>query len=297
MSVMPFLAILLACGGGGGGGGGNGGGNAATTIEGRVENVSTAQSGGGAGTGSVGGIRVEAVEAGETLDVTTTDIEGRFTLEFVSDGTVDLLFVTDTTTLRLSLDVVPGTVVTLVVELHIDEDEVVVVDDDFTDGRPIRCETGNVSISDDALDLVIDGEGDDCIRTAGNCVMDIRVHSLTLVGCERCIDAEGGSDIQIVIIPGSFACQSSDDGIRAGGNAGVLIDALAGVDIDSSDGGGIRADGTAQVVLGSDGVCHVEGENALRANGASSIDLDACLAVDLDDDGGFPGDNPFDDDD
>jgi hypothetical protein len=287
---------VWACGGGGGSDDDAGG--AATTIEGRVERVaSAALAGGGAGTSSVEGIRVEARHDARVLDVTTTDVEGRFTLQFVSDGTVELLFVTEGVELALGLTVVPGTVVTLVVELRVDDDEVVIIDEEPVDGRPIRCETGSVSISDPTLDLLIDGNGDDCIRTGGNCVVDIDVRSLTLVGCERCIRAEGGSEVRVLADPGAFVCEAFEDGIRAGGNSIVLVDALTRFDIDSGSTG-IRADGTAGIAIGSAGTCRIEAdEDAIRSGGAAVVDLDACFAVDLDDDVPGDDDDDFDDDD
>jgi hypothetical protein len=136
-----FAPFIVACGGGGNGAGGTG----ATTIEGRVSGVAAAstladpaQPGGGSGGASVSGIAVEARRSGQTLDAATTDAQGRFTLEFVGGGPIGLIFSTEEATLSLTLDVLPGSIVTLVVELYPARPEVIIIerfddDDGFDD--------------------------------------------------------------------------------------------------------------------------------------------------------------------
>ena len=220
----------------------------------------------------IAGIRVEAQRGNQTLDASTTDVQGRFTLTFTGGGPVEIVFATDTALLRLTLDALPGTVVTLVVELRLDDEEVVVIDDRIVEVAPVRCEGGRFTIRDDAIDLVIDGRGDDCLRVENDCVVDIAVRSLTLVDCERCIDAQSDAEVRISVAPGGLTCDAAEDGIRAASSALVVIDAIDDIEIVARRGRGIRAESSAQVVLASNGTCLIDAaEGAIRIESSAIV--------------------------
>lgn len=277
-----LLLMLAACGGGSGGGAG-GAAASLTRIEGRVNDVAPAvlaTSDTTVARTNTAGVQVSARAGTQVLAVTTTDTEGRFTLEFAGGGDIELAFSIADAVLTVALNLLPGSVVSLVVELRLVERRVVVVEETVADSRPLRCETGNVRIVDEDLDLLIDGRGRDCVRTAGNCRINLAVRSLTLVGCDRCIDARGTSDISIA--SDSFVCASREDGIRAVGTSRVSVDALDGLEIVSGDGHGVRAEGTARVSLASSGLCRIDGDDgAVRERGAAAVNLGGCAAVDL----------------
>ena len=278
VAVLLTFPCLAACGGGGGGGAGG----SPTTIQGLVSDVSTAAARGvgvSSESSQVSGIRVEARQGTQTLAVATTDLLGQFTLTFVAQGPIELVFSAGDVVLELALNPVPGTVVMLVVELRVDDEEVVVIEET----PPIRCETGRFSLVDDDVDLLIDGRGGDCLRAENDCVVDIFVRSLTLVNCARCIDAESNAEIAVSTAPGGLTCLASEDGIRAASSSTVVVDALDGVDIDAG-GSGIRAESSAQVVLASDGTCLIEAaEDAVRIESSAIVDLDDCADIVLDD--------------
>jgi hypothetical protein len=255
----------------------------ASTIRGRVRDVVAGAAGardGMATPSQVDGIAVELRQGGVTLASTTTDVEGRFILEFEGGGAAELTFAIGDVLLTLTLDVLPGSVVTLEVELRVTEERVIVVDNPDVDTGPIRCETGVFEIFEEELDLVIDGDGEDCLRAENDCVIDILARSVTLIDCERCITAESSAEITVESFPGGVVCESRSDGIRAESSSVVVVQGSDGVEIASSTGSGIRAESSAQVLLASDGTCFIEGfEDAIRVESQALVDVEGCADV------------------
>ena len=90
----------------------------------------------------------------------------------------------------------------------------------------IRCENGTLEIMKNlGEDLIIDGGGEDCIRTAGNCNLIVDPGNIILTNCERCIDARGTSQVTLLTSDGDIECDASEDGIRSRGDAGIVLDA------------------------------------------------------------------------
>jgi hypothetical protein len=146
------------------------------------------------------------------------------------------------------------------------------------------CETGFVEIiKEEDVDLVIDGEGGDCIRAGGNCTLNIDPENIILTDCERCIRAEGGAEVTLSTTDGDISCDANEDGISAVGNATVILDASGSGDIEISGGqNGISAVGTSEVNLFATGVIDIfGGENAVEAKGTPIVDLNAssCMIV------------------
>jgi len=300
--ISPILVLtlatslsLLSCGGGGGGGGGG-----TSTINGNVADVMTAMAPikgrsymlalikdffsfskkANAQGSDVEGIEVIAEVNGEEVDVDITDGNGNFVLTVPGGGNVTLIFNIDGLIVSIQIFAPEGTVVNIVVALDQVEDEVIVEELEI-DGT-IHCETGFVEIvKEDDVDLTVDGEGGDCIRVGGNCTLNIDPENIIFTDCERCIRAEGTSEVTLTTIEGDISCDASGDGISAVGNATVILDASGSGDIDISAGGnGISAVGTSEVDLFATGVIDIfGGENGVEAKGTPQVDLDGASCI------------------
>jgi len=284
---------LLSCGGGGGGGG-------TSAINGNVADVMTAMAPikekpymlalikdffsfskkANAQGSEVEGIEVIAEVDGEEVDVDITDGNGNFVLTIPGGGNVTLIFNIDGFIVSIQIFAPEGTVVNIVVAIDQVEDEVIVEELDI-DGT-IHCETGFVEIvKEDDVDLTVDGEGGDCIRVGGNCTLKIDPENIILTDCERCIRAEGTSEVMLSTMDGDISCDASGDGISAVGNAIVDLNASGSGDITiSGEKDGISAEGTSEVNLFATGVIDISGgENGVEAKGTPLVDLNAASCI------------------
>ncbi|MCA9808967.1 MAG: hypothetical protein KC473_01390, partial [Candidatus Dadabacteria bacterium] len=233
--LLPAMIIaasffFVGCDGGGGGGGNQNG--QTTVINGRVSDViamngvenktfkfaellemlsivkdAKAQS----------GIVVTAIVDGVVLDTTVTNPDGSFSLSFNLESAQNILleFNIDGTIVSISITVQAGSVLDIVVTIDLNAppgEEVEIVE---TEG-PIRCQNGTLEIiKNPGEDIVIDGGGEDCIRTEGNCNLIIDPEDIILTNCERCVDARGTSQVTLATTDGDIICDASGDGIRA----------------------------------------------------------------------------------
>ena len=293
--TLATLLSLLSCGGGGGGGGGQG-----STISGNVADVMTARAPikeksymlalikdffsfskkANAQGSEVEGIEVIAEVDGEEVDVAITDGNGNFVLTVPGGGNVTLIFNINGLIVSIQIFAPEGTVVNIVVALDEVEDEVIVEEMEI-DGT-FGCETGtiNVAKAEDA-DFVIDGEGGDCIRVGGNCTLNIDPENIILTDCERCIRAEGTSEVMLSTMDGDISCDASGDGISALGNAVVSLNASGSGDIAISGGeNGISAVGTSEVNLfATGGIDIFGGTNGVEAKGTPLVDLNGASCI------------------
>ena len=293
---------LAACGGGGGGGGDGGGSNANhTTFTG---NLTEATAFGEPLRDPTGLRAVVAVVArlvatthAQAADVqvcvegtsfcTLVDDDGVFTLAADVGGDVTLLFTGPDFTARVTLTGIPlGATVrlrnircsTITGTCEPDEFE---IEGGAETRSSIRCQQGPIHVVHSG-ELVIEGDGDDCIRTEGQCEVTIEADRIVLDGCETCVRTAGGSDVTLIAGPGGIACHAHDDGIRSAGNSAVHVDVADGGDVDIRAGGvACLSEGTALIEIAGD-QCRIEGaENALRIHGNADIDTDGCTVVDL----------------
>ena len=287
--ITTISIILSSCGGGGG----DGQSSESGTINGRVSDVmmtivpmqersymlalfkgsfSLSRTANAQGSG-VSGIAVTAIVNGNTVDTDTTDAEGNFTL--TASGNVTLVFTTDEFSVSIDISIPQGTGINIVVTLLPDEpnpDDQVEVEDLEIAGT-IRCETGVLDISDLINDIVVDGEGEDCVRVEGNCTLSIESNNLTLTNCERCIDT--GGTAQVIITSADVSCDASEDGIRSRGNSVVTLDADGDIDISGGENG-IRAEGNSTTSLSATNDINVSGdENGIRAEGTPNVNVSA----------------------
>ena len=285
MMIVAASFLYFGCDGdGGGGGGGNG---QTTVINGRVSDViamngvenkpfkfaeliemlsivkdAKAQ----------GGIVVSVIVDGVVLDTTITDPDGSFSLSFNLESAENILleFDIDGTIVSISITVQAGSVLDIIVTIDLNAppgEEVEIVE---TAG-PIRCENGTLEIiKNPGEDIVIDGGGEDCIRTAGNCNPIIDPENIILTNCERCVDARGTSQVTLATTDGDVICDASGDGIRARGNASVILDVVGNIDIVASENGA-KADGNAFIGFTADACIFDAGESTFDVVGNGDI--------------------------
>jgi hypothetical protein len=291
-------AFYISCDGGGdnNGGGDNSGQNTqTTTINGRVTNIiASAQKEERSfkfakvldlitfikEAKAQGGVLVTAIIDGITVASDVTDPEGDFTLtlELDSATTVLILFDVNGEDVSIELVVEEGSILNINISIDLDApegDEVEIVDMEDTQG-PIRCETGTVEIIANINDsVVIDGEGEACIRTEGNCTVVIDSSDILLTNCEECVDARGTSEVNIISPDGDIVCEASEDGFRARGDAEIVIDALGAIDILAGENG-VKADGNSFISLGAD-TCVINSlESPIDVSGNAVIDTSGC---------------------
>lgn len=287
-------AFHFSCDGGGDDGGGSQGGQT-TVINGSVTNVVASIQGEDETfklsdlmeilsfikqAKAQGGILVTAIIDGITVASDTTNPQGDFFLSFNLDSATNILILFDVNGSEVSIEIVAeeGSIINLILSINLNSppgDEVEIVDMD--DIMPaIRCENGSVNITDNINDtLIIDGNGEDCIRTAGNCSLLISQDNLVLTNCEKCVDARGTSDVTLFSPNSDIICDSQEDGIRAVGNSEVIVDALDTIDITAGENG-IRADGNSFVSLGAN-TCIIDSfEDTVDINGNATVDTNEC---------------------
>lgn len=307
LGVFGLLALaaigLGSCGGGGGGGGdgGDGGSSAARTTF--TGNFSSAEA---LATPRAQGEEVQVCVEG-TGFCTFVDENGFFTLDTDVGGDVTLVFTGTGFLARVILTDIPFGATVRLSNIHCSTVTGLCEPEDFEIAGgdevrgPIRCEHGPLRVSH-AGTLVIDGNGEDCVRTEGQCELTIEADRVVLQDCETCVRTAGGSDVTIAAGQGGFECHAGEDGIRAAGNSAVHVDMATTGDVDIEAGEtAILSEGTASVVIDGD-QCTIEGgENALRTNGNATIVTEGCATVDLiggiDDHGGDDEDDDHDDDD
>lgn len=290
LTAMAASMAFLACDGGGGDGGNQSG--QTTTINGRVSNVIAMKESADKSikfadvikmlspikeAKAQGSITVSAIIDGVTVDSTVTDPDGSFTLSFLLDGAqnVTLSFDIDGTIVSVSITVQEGSILDIVIVIDLNAppgDEVEIVDEE----GPITCENGTMEITKiPGQDLVIDGGGDDCIRTAGNCNLIIDPENIILTNCENCIDARGTSQVTILTSDGDVFCDASEDGIKTVGNADVSFDIIGDLNV-SSDENGAKAEGNSAISFTADACVFDSGEDTFDTNGNATINADGC---------------------
>lgn len=294
------LAGLAACGGSGGGGDGGSSANR-TTFTGNLNEttalVEPSHDSDGLRTVMAVVARLITATHAQAADVqvcvegtsfcTFVDDDGVFTLAADVGGDVTLVFTGPDFVARVALTGIPlGATVRLrnvrcsTITGTCEPEDLEIVGGAETRG-PIRCQKGPMHIVHDG-DLVIAGDGEDCIRTEGQCEVTMEAHRIVLDGCETCVRTAGGSDVTLTAGSGGIECDAGEDGIRSAGNSAVHVNAGDGGDVDiRADGVGCLSEGTALIELLGDH-CRVEGgENAISTHGNANVDTGGCVTVDL----------------
>lgn len=305
---------LLSCGGGGGDGGGSGGEQATTFTGNLAEEAALLGPEGSPSTRSRFALlsllvaTAHAQEAVVEVCVEGTDFctfvdeNGFFTLAADVGGDVTLVFSAPDFTARVALTGVPRGATVRLRNIRCStvtgtcEPEDVEIEGGAVVRGPIRCQRGPILIVQNGNFEVV-GDGQDCIRTEGQCDLTIEAKSVLLRGCERCVRSEGGSQVVIAASGGNIECNADEDGVRSQGNSTVNLAAAGNGDVVILAGDhGIRAEGKSVVELEATGRCVIGGdEAALRVEGAAEVDTAACSQLDLRG-GGVERDDDEDDD-
>ncbi len=294
------LSGLVACGGGGGGSDGDSSANR-TTFTGNLTET-TALGGSPSDStalrtiartvaGLLAATRAQAADVQVCVEGTSfctlVDDAGFFTLAADVGGTVTLVFTGPDFVARFTLTGIPFGATVRLRNVRCSTITGTCEPEDFEIAggaetrSSIRCQHGPLHVVHPGV-LVIAGDGEDCIRTEGQCDVTIEADRIVLDGCETCVRTAGGSDVTLTAGPGGIECHAREDGIRAAGNSAVHVEVALGGAVDIRAGEvGLRSEGTALIELASD-LCRIEGlENALRINGNADIDTTGCAAVDL----------------
>ncbi|MGH7901912.1 MAG: hypothetical protein ACRENZ_09265 [Thermodesulfobacteriota bacterium] len=297
ISLLSLLIIvvsmgLLSCDGGGEGGGQPSGDK--TTIRGSVSNViamgpadersstimakikdflsilkkANAQDG--------SNIVVTCLVNGSPVQTVDTDADGEFVCEVPispNGNVVTLNFEMDGESESFVFVVPPGIdVVFLVVILNFPQNDVEATDMEFEGS--IRCEDNEIieiNMQDDT-EFVLDGDGGDCILTAGNCSVIIHHENITLTGCNTCVDARGNSSVEFLTNNGDIVCEATKECVISRGTASVMMDAIGGNITLNSDGDNcIRADGTSEMELNSSGDCTIIPMDGIIIDGTPTV--------------------------
>jgi hypothetical protein len=117
---------------------------------------------------------------------------------------------------------------------------------------PLRCEGGSVQqIHEPGRLVLIDGQGDTCLRAEGSCQLSITAGAIGLVNCQECIRAEGNAEV-LLSATGDISCVAFGHGIRAEGSSAVAVHA-GGLCTLEGETGDLHREGEATVVVDCQG--------------------------------------------
>ncbi len=277
-----FLLILLVmvsfmsssmwgCSSGGGGGGGDN-----TRVNGTILEVIG---------GSVSGIKVIVFNSNDKkIDSTKTNQLGQFTLRFKPNSdTVKIQFeIPDAQTLSRFIAVTRNSDVIFNVTLAAGD---IIVNDWTVFQDQVRTD-GSDELTFDSLeaDFEIDGNGNTCIRSHGESLVQITARSITLVDCGIGIDTQGSgfvqleADLDITISANKDAIKTSNDSfVRV---TQTVTPVNNNIFITSLKEHGIKSAGASEVEINPQNNCSISGAKAaLDQSGTSSIDPDGCTLI------------------
>ena len=251
--------------------GGGGGGADKSIINGTVASVTN---------GSVSGIKVRAERNGEKVASDTTNSDGDFTIR-VREGVILLEFETSTFTVARMFTITEDSEVLLIVSLGQNQ---ILVDNWEVLQDPIRCDNNQnfIIVEDDLVDFTINGNGKDCIRAKGDCLIDIEVQNIMLNDCNEGLLAEGSASVTLEALAfPTLTINAESNGIHTKGTASVML--IGGnIVVTSAASDGIRAEDSSDVDIqpqpGSQ--CIIQGfDDAIDPDPTATIDRDGCTLV------------------
>jgi hypothetical protein len=117
---------------------------------------------------------------------------------------------------------------------------------------PVRCEGGAVQqINEPGRLVLIDGQGDTCLRAEGSCQLGLTAGAIELTNCQECIRTEGSAEVTLTAT-GDIRCAAFGHGIRAEGASAVAVHAGGNCAIHG-EAGDIHLEGEATVALDCQG--------------------------------------------
>lgn len=244
------------------------------------------------------GILVEAFDDATDMEnpvaTDTTDENGEFTLEDVPCNTpLRLVFTHEDISVTLSGVSAPCPegdetgILTMTFSIDFMEEEANTEDVDEQEeleNAQISCLNGKQEQMDET-DVLINGNGEACIITAGNCELEIYASTVILTGCSTCIDTRGNSSVEIYT--SQFECDATEDGIRSVGMSEVEIEVLSAAQMadDTPDMAPIvqmNEDGSI-VGSGNGDLLITAGEDGIDVRGNTDVELSSGVLEDDDD--------------
>lgn len=258
-------------------GGGGGSGNNKTRINGTVLEVVG---------GSVSDIRVVVFNSNDKkIDSTKTNQLGQFTLRFKPNSdTVKIQFEGSNFTLSRFIAVTRDSDVLFNVTLVASPGEIIVNDWTVFQNKIRRDGTDEFNFDSLEADFEIDGDGDTCIRSHGESLVQITARSITLADCSIGIDTQGSgfvmleADLDITISANKDAIKSSNDSFVRVTQTVTPVD--NNIFITSLREHGIKAAGNAEVEINPQNDCSISGaKSAIDQGGSSVVDPDGCTLI------------------
>lgn len=227
------------------------------------------------------GIVVMVVRGGEVIATTETNCDGTFVLDDVAPGEALLMFEIGGENNSVPISIPSGGTVQITVSI---EDEGVEVDKLNVISGSINCVDETINIGGNGVDeIIIEGEGQNCINAEGICEVNLFAHDIELKGCNFCVRTTDESSVLIVADGGDFKCNSVDDGINTNGDSSVDLEAGKRIDISSEGEDGIDASGGSQVNLDSES-CDIRArQNPILEDTEKNVNTDGCGEITLED--------------
>ncbi len=325
-----FIIVLAAGCGGGSGGSGTGSGDT-VTVNGSIGGVITASSEINnksvlysfltnfsfirealANHDDLEGITIQVFDGDLLVDESSSSQSGEFSLLVPCGTPLTLVFTNNGNQIEIAGVTFPCTdqnsEVSIVITLNFDEEdetEFEIEEEASGNNAFFVCNGGDELLGTEGENLIIEGNGDICLLTSGNCHLTIIGANLEFNNCEKCIDTRGSSQVRTELT-GDFICNSEEDGIKSVGNSLVDITVVTsteggGIFISSSeDGVDSRGNSTVnlnvfdetespfgQIVIDANqnalkgignadieliaGLCDITGDTELKGNGSASI--------------------------
>jgi len=267
--IFLLIPFLFSCGGSGS--------NKSIFLDGEILNF-----------GEFGIIEVEVVEDDRTRDSDDVDENGNFNLNFNADsGIVSLRFIgVEITVERSNFSVTDDS--TIVLGVTIQQNPIAIIFNSwvvFQDRLSLRGDD-EVVLLDTEAEIVINGDGNHCIQTRDDSIVDFRVKSIDLSNCNEGVRTENSSQV-ILLADESIAIFSDSNGIRSREDSFVSIGQVFNannnsVEVRSFNADGVNTSNTATVIFTpQNNNCTIRGANSGVNEGSNSnVDTDGCTIVD-----------------
>ncbi len=233
------------------------------------------------------GILVEAFEGEIKLGEDVTDESGAFTITDVPcDTPITLMFTYEGNSVTLEGISAPCPesgdqgVIAMVVSINFEQDEAeaeeIEDEEDIADSA-VNCTTDEQEIDMNGEEFFVDGAGNACLVTTGNCKLEIKASNVVFTNCSTCIDTRGGSSVEINTT--QFDCVANGDGIRSVGGSSVDITVISSEMMDDtimpSDAETMQHMGDDSIIGSGNGeLLIIAGEDGIDTRGNSSVELE-----------------------
>ena len=267
--IFLLVPFLFSCGGSGS--------NKSIFLDGEILNF-----------GEFGIIEVEVIEDDRTRDSDDVDENGDFNLNFNADsGLVTLRFIGEEITVeRSNFSVTDDS--TIVLDVTIQQNPIAIIFNSwvvFQDRLSLRGDD-EVVLQDTEAEIVINGDGNHCIHTRDDSIVDFRVKSIDISNCDEGVRTENSSQV-ILLADDSIAIFSDSNGVRSKDESFVSIGQVLNasnnsVEVRSFEADGVNTSGTATVIFTpQNNNCTIRGANSGVNEGSNSnVETDGCSIVD-----------------